>query len=77
MFRKSVYGEEGGKIPQKRQITNCKNVFTVNETGTGWQSIKKTMMTAVGKWASYTNKVHKGNIVSKQAHGKCLTLLAI
>lgn len=33
------------------------------------------MVTVIGKWASYTNKVHKGNIAGKQARGKWLTLL--
>lgn len=68
----------GGKILQKRQKkTNWKKIFTVNETGRGWKTSKKTMMTAVGKRESNTNRVHKGNIANKQARGKWLTLLGI
>lgn len=28
VLKKSMCGKEGGKILQKRQITNCKKVFT-------------------------------------------------
>lgn len=68
--------EREEKIFPKGQITTG-NVFTVNETGRGWQSSKKTMRTVIGKWAEYTNRVHKGNRVSKQGYGKCLNLPGI